>query len=119
MITWIQLWPLLGLPAFMLSAIAAFPTFEHKTRFVGGGPIREWFLNHIAVPILPTNAAGELVAWFASASTLQEWILTSVIALNLNAALLPLLFGFGTGLIRLNNWMSTTDLRLKQSAARR
>ena len=45
MITWLKIWPLLLMPTVILSAIDAFPTSLIGGRVLGGGPVREYYLN--------------------------------------------------------------------------
>lgn len=92
MITWLQIWPLLLMPTVILSAIAAFPTSLIGGRVLGGGPVREYYLNHFLLPVLPADASASLVSWFSTASSMQEWLLACAVSVNLNAILLPLLY---------------------------
>ena len=119
MITWLQLWPLLGLPTLILGAITAIPTTLINGRMLGGGPVREYFVNHIIVPVLPNDAATQLVQWFAQASAVQEWFLTLLAIVNINGLLLPLLFVFGQGLITVSTWFTRKDIQMKRDAIRR
>jgi hypothetical protein len=119
MITWIQLWPLLGLPSFAIGVLTALPTVDAFGRVLGGGVLREWLLNHVALPLLPDAISISLVRWFEHATVIQEWGLAMLIALHINVALLPLLYFTGEAILRLNNWFTTTDLQLKRKAARR
>lgn len=95
MITWLKIWPLLLMPTVILSAIAAFPTSLIGGRVLGGGPVREYYLNHFLLPVLPADASASLVSWFSAASSMQEWLLAFAISVNLNAVLLPLLYVLG------------------------
>lgn len=118
MITWIQVWPILGIPFLTLAGLAALPTAAFNGRVLGGGPIREWLLNHLMLPALPHEAAVQAVVWFQHASGLQEWSMSALIALNVNALLLPAFYGLGLVLIRTGNWFTNKDLELKRQAAR-
>ena len=119
MMTWIQLWPLLGVPIVLVAALAAIPTAEFNNRIMGGGPIREWLLNHLLLPVLPTDTGASLIGWFSHASVFKEWLLAVLIGLNLNALLLPLLYGVGVLLIQMQSWLMRKDLDLKRQQARR
>ena len=119
MITWIQIWPLMGLPAFVIAALCALPTVEAFHRVLGGGPLREALVNFLVVPWLPGNHAQAFIELYAGLSALQEWLISLWLALNVNALLLPLLYLAGCGVIRLANWFATTDLRLKREQAKR
>lgn len=118
MITWIQVWPILLLPTILIAGIAALPTAALKGRDLGGGPIREWLLNHLLLPLIPQDAGRALVAWFQHASGVQEWLVALLIALNTNAVLLPAFYGLGLVMIRTGNWFTNKDLELKRGAAR-
>jgi hypothetical protein len=119
MITWLQLWPLLTLPTILLGAITSIPTMQISGRVVGGGPVREYFLNHILVSALPNDAASALVQWFAHANVVQEWFLSLLVVVNINGLLLPLLFLLGQGLIMLSTWFTRKNIQLKRDAIRR
>lgn len=118
MITWIQVWPILGVPWLLIAGVAALPTAAFGGRTLGGGPVREWLLNHWLLPVLPHDAAASLVAWFQQAGAAQEWLIAALIALNANAVLLPVLYGIGLGVIRINNALTNKDIELKRRAAR-
>ena len=118
MITWIQVWPILGIPTLMVAGIAALPTAGFNGRVLGGGPIREWLLNRLMLPLLPQDAGLALVAWFQHANGVQEWLVALLIAINVNAVLLPAFYGLGLVIIRTGNWFTNKDLELKRTAAR-
>jgi hypothetical protein len=118
MITWLTYWPVLLTPTVILSALAALPTWTLNGRFVGGGPVREYYLNHFILPVLPTDASSSLVAWFSTASGLQEWLLSLAVAVNLNALMLPLLYALGVLIIGLSSWASKKNIDLKRQAVR-
>lgn len=116
MITWLFMSPLLALPTVLLALLCAMPMLTFNDRLLGGGPLRQWLLNHVAVPILPSAQSAELVAWFQNASLMQEWFLSVLLAINLNAALLPVLYVIGAMVIRFSSWSAKTDLALKRNA---
>ena len=118
MITWIQVWPILGMPTIVVAGIAALPTAEFRSRILGGGPVREWLLNHLLLPLIPQDAGLALAAWFQHANGVQEWLVALLIALNVNAVLLPAFYGLGFVIIRTGNWFTNKDLELKRTAAR-
>jgi len=118
MMTWIQLWPMLGLPTVVVAGFAAMPTVAFHGRVLGGGPVREWLLNHVIVSALPRDTAAALVAWFARASAPQEWLLALVAALNVNACLLPLLYALGAAAIGGSGYLARKNIELKRRGAR-
>ena len=118
LLTWLRLWPLLALPTFLLTLLASLPLFEVRGVTLGGGPVRQWLLNHLLLPIAPLEQAEALVHWFATASAAQEWLLAVLITVNLNAILLLPLYVLGQGLITLSGWYVRTELNLKREGIR-
>lgn len=86
---------------------------------MGGGVVREYFLNHILVPVLPNDAAMSLVQWFAHTNVVQEWFLSLFVVVNINGLLLPILFVLGQVLIVFSTWFTRKDIQLKRDAIRR
>lgn len=119
MTTWLVIWPVLFSPFILLSTVTLLPTFVVWERMVGGGPIREWLLNYILLPVLPHDAAVSLVHWFNSALVWQEWLLATVVAININALVLPILYCAGLGVIRWRSWAARADLDIRRSAINR
>lgn len=118
MITWLQLWPVMLMPTVILTALASMPTRMFNGRFMGGGPVREYYLNHFMLPLLPADTGSQLVAWFSTASGMQEWFLGLAVSVNLNAVMLPLLYGLGVVIIGLSSWVSKKNIDLKRQAMR-
>lgn len=118
MLTWLQLWPLLMMPTVMLSVIAALPTFAWQGRVLGGGVVREYYLNHFVLPLLPAETGAQLVAWFSTADGFQEWLLAFAVSINLNALMLPVLYGLGAVVIGVSSWVSKKNIDLKRQAMR-
>ncbi len=118
MITWIQLWPLLGLPTLIVAALAAIPTVVFHGRPFGGGPVREWLFNHVLLLPLPHAVTVALVARFAHPSILQQWLLALLAALNLNAILLPLLYVIAAAVIGGSGYAARKNIELKRRGAR-
>lgn len=118
MITWLTLWPMLLTPTIILAALASCPTFRYHGRMIGGGPVREFYLNHFLLPVLPHDAGASLVAWFSSATTVQEWFLALAVAVNINAAILPVLYGAGFCAISLSAWMARKNIELQRRGMR-
>jgi len=118
MITWIQVWPILGIPTLVVAGTAGLPTAAFNGRILGGGPVREWLLNHLMLPLLPSETGYALMGWFQQASGIQEWLIALLIALNVNALALPAFYGLGFVIIATGNWFTNKNLELKRSAAR-
>lgn len=119
MTSWIRFWPLLCVPVVLLALLSGLPTVPWHAHVLGGGPVRQWVLNHGLLPLLPTPWAAQIVAWDAHWSVLPEWLLTVWVAVNLNVVLLPPLYVLGSLLITLMNWLARTDLGQKQAALRK
>lgn len=118
MITWMQYWLFLPMPTILLSALAAMPTRLINGHLAGGGPVREYYLNHFILPVLPEGAGSQLVAWFSTADGFQEWLLAFAFAINVNAILLPLLYGMGVTVVGLSSWVTKKNIDLKRQAMR-
>ncbi len=118
MMTWFSAWPLAASPFFIISLVSAIPTFVYKGGTLGGLPIREWILDHLLLPVLPAAIEDRILDWFSHASYLEEWLLVAFVAININAALLPLLYYLVGGLIRINNYLTRKSYEAKQSAVR-
>lgn len=118
MLTWVRLWVILPAPLVPLFLVGCIPAFEIMGKTIQGGVIRQWFVNHIALPVLPHDWAVQLVAWFEQASYMQELVLHFVISVDLTLVLLPLMVLIGQVLISISAWMSTTDHSLKTKQVR-
>lgn len=118
MITWLTLWPILLVPSIILMALASCPTFLFRGRMLGGGPVREFYLNNFVLPVLPHDAGARLVEWFSSATVVQEWFLALAAAININAALLPLLYALGFCAINVSAWMARKNIELQRRGMR-
>ena len=118
MVTWIQLWPLMLMPTIILSALAAIPTRLFNGRVLGGGPVREYYLNHFILPVLPADASVSLVQWFSTASAIQEWCVAFAVSVNINALMLPLLYVFGIFVIQVSSWFAKKNIQLKRDSMR-
>jgi hypothetical protein len=119
MLTWFQAWPFLATPFLLISLLAALPTVTLGSRTLGGAPFREWFLNLILLPLLPTRFEDQVLSWFSSASTLNEWLIVALVALNLNAILLPALYWIIENMIRLSGWITRKSLSLKTDSVQK
>jgi hypothetical protein len=114
MITWLNYWPAMLLPSLLLLPPAWMPTTMF--RGLGGGVVRQWYLNHFLLPLLPNDAAAALVQWYATASVWQEWGVAAAIVININALLLPPLYLLGAVVIGLSSWVARKDIELKRRA---
>ncbi|MHB8256180.1 MAG: hypothetical protein ACYDHY_04430 [Acidiferrobacterales bacterium] len=119
MTTWFRLWPFLVLPGVViiaLGAVVALPLGAHE---IGGAAVQHWCIVHLLVDWLPHGAQSQLTVWVSRADTLHRWILYLLIAVNINTLLLPLLYGIGVAILRLQAWGARQDLELKSAAVRR
>ena len=98
MITWHRVWPLLLLPYVLVFLIGLLPF------------IREAMLNHILIPVLPYQAAVDLVDWYRNASQPQELLVHLVLCLNLGTLFYPLFYLAGTVFIRITNSIAKSQI---------
>lgn len=119
MITWFHIYPALSIPFWLISAIAALPAATFNGHTYSGMRFSEWLLNHFVVPVLPNIWLDPLIDWFIHASKLDAWFFMALIALNLNAIMLPLLYWLATLLISLGSWSSSKSLELKANSIRK
>jgi hypothetical protein len=119
MITWLQLAPFLLVPGLVVFLAGLLPDVTVLGTPIGGGLVREWCVNHLVLPVLPVSDASLLVAWYLHTRLSGELLLHALVALNLNTALLLVLYPLFAGFIRLNHWMAKTDLTLKRTSAKR
>ncbi len=119
MISWIQIWPLLLVPYVLLCSVGVVPALDLFGHHIGGPWVREWFLNHLALPVLPSDAGWALVEWFSHASTAQEIGLHALISLNVYAVVFPLVYLVGFFIIRLSAWSASVDLEQKRQSLKR
>jgi len=118
MLTWVRLWVICPAPFIPLFLIGCIPSFHLMGKTIQGGMIRQWFVNHVALPVLPQHWAAQLVAWFEQARFTQELLLHFMISIDITLMLLPLMFLLGQCLIWGSSWLSTTDHSLKTKQVR-
>ncbi len=118
MLTWIRFWPVFVGPVLLLNGLGFLPTLFEGGRYWGGGPIRQWMLNTLLIPILSVSQTEQIVQWFNEASVLQECVMYSLLILNLDIVLMPVFLGIGTGIMKVLNWITVKDLALKRQAVR-
>jgi len=118
MITWITFWPVLTAPTILMTLLATIKTFTFNGKTLGGGPIREYYLNHLVLPLVPSEVGLRLVEWFAGATAVQEWFFAVAVAVNVNAVLLPLLYGLGATVISISGWFARMRINQRRSSVR-
>ncbi|MHB8348296.1 MAG: hypothetical protein ACYDHM_14230 [Acidiferrobacterales bacterium] len=119
MITWIRLWPFLALPGVLMIAMGAVVGVPVGGHEIGGAAVRNWCIIHLLLNWLPGGARNQLAAWIGRTDALHRWALYLLISVNVNALLLPLFFGLGAVIQRLQAWGARQDLELKSTAVRR
>ncbi len=119
MTTWMRLWPLLILPGVLMIALGAVVDVPVGGHEIGGAAVRNWCIMHLLLNWLPGAARDQLAAWARQTDTLHRWTLFLLISLNINALLLPLFFGIGAAMQRLQAWGVRQDLEWKSAAVRR
>ncbi|MBL4706771.1 MAG: hypothetical protein JKY54_19735 [Flavobacteriales bacterium] len=93
------------------------PTYQYKGNYIGGGPIRQFFINHVA-DMLPSDKAQNLVDMFMASSAMGEYLIYLPIALNISMILLIILFAIGTLLIEGNNFVKNSIYQSKRKRAK-
>lgn len=119
MISWVAAAPWLVAPGLLVFLAGLIPELNVIGAQVGGGLVRQGLVNHVLLPVLPETDATTIVDWYMQTDVLGELLLHALIALNINAALLPVLYVLFAGYIGLNNWAAKTDLDLKRRAAKK
>jgi len=119
MITWLQIAPFMVVPGLLMFLSGLLPMVEVLGTPIGGGLVREWCVNHLVLPVLPVAEALTLVEWYMHTRLSGELLLHALVAININTALLLVLYPLAAGFIRINNWMAKTDLALKRTSAKR
>lgn len=66
---------------------SSLPTVELNGHFFGGGPVRQWLVNYLILPVLPKNAAHYVRNLFMEGGYYQEIMVSTV---TIMAYLLPL-----------------------------
>jgi hypothetical protein len=118
MIAWLHLLPLAPLPGVIVFIAGCLPTLHlEQIGYIGGGPVRQWCFNHLAVPVLPNADAHVLVDWWMQASLAGELALHGLVAVNVAAIALPPLYLVGLALVHGSAWIHTTLLRQQRTQA--
>ena len=106
MISWYRfgIWYIcFGLPWLILWLPGLMPTLTMQSQVIGGGPLREWVLNHTFFIVLSADAQTRLSSLWHSASWLDEVLWYTLAMLNVFALAVPVLYGVGDGIRRLLN----------------
>ena len=119
MTTWFGLWPFLALPGVAMIALGAMVTIPMGGHEIGGAAVQHWCIVHLLVDWLPHGVQNRLTVWVGWTDSSHRWILYLLIAVNVNALLLPLFYGIGSAILRLQAWGVRQDLDLKSTAVRR
>lgn len=68
----------------------ALPTTENHGAYFGGGPLRQWTLNHFLLPALPDNIAHSALVLFNHGDVIDEWLLCAPVIVVLFIGTTPL-----------------------------
>lgn len=117
MITWLRLWPLLLVPFVLMVLVGLLPEVTLGKATLGGPQFREGVFN-VMLSLFTWDARTQLVDWYHATNTWGELGAHALIGLNVNAALLPLLYGIGSAVVRFSAWASRADLNLKRQQLR-
>lgn len=82
-----------------IACFCAFPTFELFGRYFGGGPIRQWIVNHLVLTVLPRPFAESAAAAFQQ-SVVNEWLLAVFGLAPYVLGVIPVLFVVVSGTAR-------------------
>jgi len=109
-------------PVMIFAVVAPFipgllPTVSFNGHFIGGGPIRQFFINQVA-EILPVETGQRYVDAFNVASFGGEVALYLPIALNMAACLVLVVYAFYSGLIQVSNWMKRGEFKSQRKASK-
>lgn len=118
MLTWVYLWWICLIPLPLVFVVGALPSIPVFGQVIQGGVVREWFLNHLALPLLTDEAGWILVNWFDQASYGEELIFQLVIAVDVTLLLLPVMYVIGEIFIRLSAWAQTTSHEQRRRSIR-
>lgn len=118
MISWVAALPWLALPSVLFFVAGLLPNVSLYGQQVGGGLVRQWFINHVLLPYLPRQDAAALLDWYMHTDVFGELLLHGLIGLNFNALILPFLYMVFSGFIAVNNWAVKTDLDQKRRSAK-
>ena len=99
----------LGLPLCLMLLPGLIPSLAIQDMWFGGGPVREWVLNHTLVPLLDRDGQAMLFNLWQNANVLTESAIYLLVVLNLYALLLPFLYGLGELVMKLINALSTAS----------
>lgn len=114
MITWAPLLPLMILPTLLIGALGLLPELHLAHIHISGESVRLFFVAHVLSPFLTSTTAGVFAQWYAVASAPARLALHGLIAVNINAALLPVLYGAGVVAIRFFNWFRVFELETQR-----
>jgi fumarate reductase subunit D len=111
MVTWMQLWWELIAPVVLITVFGvAIPTIHFGGHVSGSGPIRQWLINECLLPLFSNDAAQQIVTWLMQGGAGREIAVVAFIAININVALLPLLWAQGEATIRIKSWLARKSL---------
>ena len=93
-------------------------SMRSPSRLEAAGLITGRSLLPIQLQPLLLAPALTLAAWFQAATPWQEWMLALLVAVNVNAVLLPAFFGLGQALISASARFARKDIELKRRGGR-
>lgn len=122
MLSWyrLQLWVFYFLcPLFFLLVPGFLPTLELKGKTLGGGPIREWAVNHLFMPVLNDSASLAFTQFWYSTGVVGESGVYALIVLNVFALCVPVFYGAGCAQIYIINRYKTSSYRAQRGKLKR
>ena len=116
--TWWNLLPAIVLAIVIPFLIGILPTIEVNNKHLGGGPIRQYFINIVAGNISPEKSA-HLVELFENATVSGEIGLYLPIALNMSLASLLFMYCIGYTVIEGSNYIKNNIYNSQRSRAKK
>ena len=117
-LTWFRLWPFLFIPLMVLIPILLIPEIYILNQKMGGIYVSDFLVNLI-LPFMQNDHALALIDYYKSGGIFSAFVVSMLIAININVLLLPLLYGLGNVIILVSSWFTTTELIVKTKIARR
>ena len=117
-LTWFVLWPLLIMPSVVVIMLGAIPSLTVFDHVIGGFMFREKLIRLLEL-FLPSDHIAQWHLLYDGANESTQILMHSVIAVNINLLILPLLYVVGTWMIAMNGWFASQTHASKTNILRR
>lgn len=115
--SWWDYYPVMIIAVIIPFIPGGLPTVALKGHYYGGGPVRQFLINKVAM-MLPHETGQSYVDAFNAASVGKEYVLYMPIALNLSAGLVVFTFLMLTLKIQIENWMKRSEFSSQRKASK-